>query len=385
VNSNESSRQEIHQEIERLTAELDEKISALGSATERIKANESEMEELKTNLVTATSKAKDLESNLQVVSRQLQTLKESTILKSDAFETIQHLEDDKARLVSELDAIRSQYDQLVSEGESRQATFKHQEEALAKAQKELQNLTKRNRVLRKKLQSSGISASVDPSSEPQEPPPVSCASCADLQDKIVALQRKIGQLSSATQEDHGSLETVVTAFSARLTEIGSALDNPAIAQEMEELRVLLARDDEVFSTKVSVILRFALLLIENIILSLKKGPGENAEGKLLRATITQLERKLEDLQSENSKKTEELNRVQTELSASYKTQERYESELASMTRSVTSLKTRTAPVPSSEEAPSRVGTESRSSIRAERQARANALSGSLALLDLLCK
>jgi chromosome segregation ATPase len=295
------------------------------------------------------------------------------------------LEEDKTRLISELEAIRLQYDQLASEDENRQRTFQHQEEALVKAQNELHEIMKRNRILRKKLQSSGLPAAIDPKSEAPEVPPPPCASCTDLRQKLDSLQLKFTKLSSETssfQNSIGSLDTILASFFEKLTEIGTMLQNQVLDQEMEQVRQLIARDDAVISTKVSFIMKFTLSLIESIIFNLKRRSGETAEVKLLKASITQLERKIADLQSENTQKTEELNHLQAELSTSRKTKERYETELASMTRSLTSLKSRPGPT---DDGSSRVESESRSVVRTERRARATALSDSLALLDLLCQ
>jgi chromosome segregation ATPase len=382
VSSNEDSRKDAHEEIERLTEELDIKITALSAASQKVVMSGAEIERLRAAAAVSAQANRELDNNLQSTLRQLRVLQESTVSKSECAATIARLEDERARLVSELDDVRAQCEQLTSEAESRLRTFEHQEEALARAQHELADVVKRNRLLRKKLHANGIAAAVDPDGEPREQPP--CAACADLRQQLEALQRRFDRVASETssfRDTIGSLDAALAAFFERLTEVGAVLQSDAVAQEATSVRELIAREDAVIGTKLSFVIKFALSLIDSIVFNLRRRSGETAEAKLLRASITQLERKVAELQGENAKKAEEIERIRAELAESYRTKDKYESEFASLT----SFKGRTAPAAPQEVPAVKGDAQPRSAARTERRARATALSDSLALLDLLCQ
>jgi chromosome segregation ATPase len=404
VSSSESSRHEIHLEVEKLSADLDTKIQELQTANDRISKYEAEIQQLTTDLRAATAKNEKLEEEVDMLSAELQKLRENTVAKREAAETMERLEDDKARLISELDIARSQYQSLSNEIEARQETFRHQEGALVKAQTELRELARRNRILRKKLQSHGIGAGAGQENDDQPP---ECQSCISLKEQVAALQKKNSRIAGdlgAVQKLSNSMADRLSEFFEQLCEIGNILQNEALNQEITQVQQFLSAPNADLNGKFSVVCRFGLSVIENLIKNVKRRSGETTETRLLKSSIAQLENKVASLKSDNARKGEQIEELKRSLESSFKSRSLYESELEAMTNSLTTLKSELEltqkKLSESERSRTRLqrtrtvtkgemqGGESEMSarvVRAERRANGTTLSDSLALLDLLCQ
>jgi chromosome segregation ATPase len=193
-------------------------------------------------------------------------------------------------------------------------------------------------------------------------------------------------------------------FFAQLCEIGALLQTEALNQEMDQVSQLLSKPGTDLNSRVSVLCRFSLSVIENLIKNLKRRSSGPVETKLLKSSIAQLEKKVASLQSDNARKSEEIEELRSTLESSFRNKKSYESELETMTRSLTTVKseleltqkklsesqrprtrlqqTQTVTKGEMQDGESEM---SMTAPRAERRANGAALSDSLALLDLLCQ
>jgi chromosome segregation ATPase len=409
VNSSESTRHETNVEMERLSSEVDQKTTELHAATQKIDEYATQIEQLSNALEIQREQNAAQKKLIQNANRDFRSLRENSVSKQDFRDAIQKLEDEKSKLIDEVRIARTQFASVSSQNAATQAVLEQQEAALSKAQAELRNLSIQNRRLRR--QGQRISTSTPETTAEVVETEKKCQNCIALNEQISLLQAAIAKNANeetSSQDNMAVLVERLAEFYARLTEIVKASDNEALLREAAEVRTVMDGNSNL-ADRSRAVFGLGISVIDSFIFSLRSKAPVEAETKLLRSSILHLERKIATLQGENALKSNEISQLQSDLKASLKNKEKYESDVQSMSHSVaafrTSLQSTQRRLVESERTRKQVEgnvsqqTYSRKEVMDEDisdgnevkqskifgQSRVAALSDSLALLDLLCQ
>ena len=400
MNSSEAARHETSLELEKLQSELDERAMERETSAKQIKSQQLTIEQLKKELEDKKRQTGEFAESVEKERNNWIAMKKTVM--AEATEKIRQSETQKEKIEQELSLLQSQYQSLVSENETRKETLEHQAETLATVQEEARHLSQINRKLRQKLRQCGVSAGDD--GEIDE-----CQSCKLLEDQIQALQAKVSsadaQLSSQKKVNAVANQNIDALFT-KLKQVADDTHN----SDLSEQALRAAREFDAntpLDQKIVPLTKLCMCVIDTLVMKGVSTSGATADTRLLRSTISHMGRRIEDLQARNKQQNDEIHELRNNVEAAFKSKDQFESQMESMSRSlfrssIQSNKSTTRHVQSevlagrtesnsvldltdSDDELSVSGGKRSFAADDTRQAKVNALTDSLALLDLLCQ
>jgi chromosome segregation ATPase len=414
VNAGEASRHEMNLAADKVSSELDGKIGELQKAQETIGEYERRTAKLTSDLELLKQRDADQKGKLKSTFQDLHALRESSMPKEAFRRKVEQLSEEKAKLIEELRVCQVQSASLAAQDEVTQKVLEQQQIGLAKAESELRTLSTQNLRLKRKLQRSGILTTGTESEVEDEKP---CSQCSVLSETIARLEAANLTLEHETQssaENIAVLKDCLMPFYSRLVEIAAASDNDTLLREAESAKAVFDETRTSLAEKSRAVFALGIAAIDSFIFSMAGTSAPDSEAKLLRSTISHLERKVANLQKDIVVKDNEVSQVQADLTESRKNKEKYDSDVEWMSHSVSayrsSLQATQKQLSESErsrrqlegrlavsqrvssKSETRTESDSEDLLRSDSsvalevpQSRTSALSDSLALLELLCQ
>lgn len=400
MNSSEAARHETSLELEKLQSELDERAVERETSAKQIKSQQLTIEQLKKELEDKKRQTGEFAESVEKERNNWIAMKKTVM--AEAAEKVRQTENEKEKIEQELSLLQSQYHSLVAENETRKETLEHQAETLATVQEEARHLSQINRKLRQKLRQCGVSAGDD--GEIDE-----CQSCKLLEEQIQALQAKISSADaklSSQQKINIVANQNIDALFTKLKQVADDTHNSDLSEQAS--RAARAFDSNgSLDQKIVPLTKLCMSVIDTLVMKGVSISGAAADTRLLRSTISHMGRRIEDLQARNKQQNDEIHELRNNVEAAFKSKDQFESQMESMSRSLfrSSIQSnkRTSQHVQSEVLAGRTESNSvldltdsddelsvsggkRSYVADDtRQAKVNALTDSLALLDLLCQ
>ena len=407
MNSSEAARHEASLEMEKLHRELDAQAGEREASAKEIAAQRKQIEALKKELEETKARTNEFAESIEQERNNWNAIKKNMALEWK--QKLMKAEEEKHQVEEELNMIQDQYRTLVAENETRRDTLEHQAETLATVQEEAKHLGRVNRQLRQRLRSSGIAMDDDQDTE-------ECQSCKRLEQQLKELTQRMSttneQLATERKENDVVSQNVSNLF-AKLKRVTDETHDEDLKEEARRA-ALVVNSDAPLDRKLISVTNLCMsvvntLVVKGVVSGTTTGGGDS---RLLKSTISHMGRRIEDLQAQNKKQNEEIFELRNDVQEAFRNRDQFESEMASISRSLRS------PIGSSRQRGretagkqldsdiSKSQTESNSVLDVDddfpsfsqqsdhkhlcsscgkRQEKMNALTDSLALLDLLCQ